>query len=193
MPRSKSKAREGITTDWARIERWLDDRAPKIRASLRDGATKERIRDAGKAMRIALPVEVREAYAIHDGQHGGPPLFGEWALLSLDDMVTEWQSLKDLLDDGTLVGEDGMPSDPIRDNWWHPKWIPFASDSSGDFYCFDLAPLPGGDKGQVISYWHTDARREVLAPGFAAWLHQFADDLEQGRYRVADGWLERVE
>jgi cell wall assembly regulator SMI1 len=192
VPRSSVKTHSDLAADWAAIERWLDDHAPPIRATLRESATSEQIHEASQAVNATLPADVRASYGIHDGQTGGPPLFGEWALLSLADMTTEWRALKSLLDDGTLSGESGATSGPVRDDWWHPKWIPFASNSSGDFYCLDLAPLEGGVIGQVISYWHADARREVLAPGFGAWLHAFREDLEAGRYQVVDGWLERA-
>jgi cell wall assembly regulator SMI1 len=190
---SESISTGDVRDDWGRIERWLDANAPAIRTTLRDGASHEQVSGAGNTMDAALPSDVRESYGIHDGQYGGPPLFGEWSLLSLDDMMKAWRVMKNLLDDGTFVADGGNPTGPIRENWWHGKWIPFAGDGSGDFYCLDLAPSAGGDEGQIISFWHADARRELLAPSFAAWLHRFADDLENGLYAVVDGWLERAE
>jgi cell wall assembly regulator SMI1 len=183
----------GVAASWARIEAWLAANAPAIRASLRGGATEDRIRAAAQVMDATLPVDVVESYGIHDGQSGGPPLFGTWWLLSLDGMTAEWSTLKEYLDDGVIGADAGEPIGPIREDWWHTKWIPVAHNNAGDYRCVDLAPEPSGHEGQVIAYWHADPRREVLAADFATWLRQFADDIEAGHYRVENERLKRAD
>jgi cell wall assembly regulator SMI1 len=55
---------------------------------------------------------------------------------------------------------------------------------SGNHYCADLDPAPGGHVGQIIWFQHTDGPIRVVASGFADWLRQYAADLEGGRYRL---------
>jgi cell wall assembly regulator SMI1 len=175
---------------WQRIEAWLEKNAPEIRADLQRGASGADMTKAGRTLSVSLPDDLRQSYRIHDGTKGsGPPLLGEWRLLSLSAIAREWKTLKRLLDDGTFPSDSGDVDEGIKDVWWSAGWIPIASNSAGDFRCVDLDPDEGGQAGQVIGYWHADARRELLAPSFERWLTTFADELEAGAYRIEDGWL----
>jgi cell wall assembly regulator SMI1 len=48
-----------------------------------------------------------------------------------------------------------------------------------------LVPTSGGSIGQIILMWHDDDTRTLIAPSFRAWLNQFADDLEAGKYMLS--------
>ena len=52
----------------------------------------------------------------------------------------------------------------------------------------DLDPYPGGSVGQVISVWHDQPLRTVLAPSFCHWLDGFANGLESGLYMFSDDY-----
>jgi cell wall assembly regulator SMI1 len=71
----------------------------------------------------------------------------------------------------------------VKEDIWNSRWIPFASDESGNFLCVDYDPAKGGDIGQVILWASDPPYVEVIAPSFRAWLEQFANDLEAGKYK----------
>jgi len=177
---------------WQRIEQWLQANAPDIGADLAPGASDATLAAAAAAFGAALPDEMADSYRIHDGARGGAaPLFGDWRLLTLANAIKAWKQItrdNEDLDDAADEVED-VAAPQIGPAWWNPAWIPVASNSSGDYLCVDLAPAAAGTRGQIISYYHAEPRRELVATGFAQWLADFADDLERGAYRVEDEWL----
>jgi cell wall assembly regulator SMI1 len=100
--------------------------------------------------------------------------------------MDEWRVWKELLDGGDFDDSSSKPDGPIQTDWWNPKWIPLSYNGSGDHHCLDLDPAPGGQVGQIITVWHDWEHREVIASNFQAWLEQFADDLESGKYSVSE-------
>jgi len=83
-----------------------------------------------------------------------------------------------LVDAGEFATDTSTPDEGIRSDWWHPGWIPFASNGCGDSLCIDLAPTATGVAGQIISMNHETAQRRLLAPSFAQFLNQLAEQLE---------------
>jgi cell wall assembly regulator SMI1 len=177
---------------WQRIENWLQQNSPEIMADLLPGASDDQISQLEQTTQSQLTEDVEVSYRIHNGTRGGgPPLMGNWRLLKLEQIAREWTLQEQLSADGVFEDDECEHKDPIQPVWWNAQWIPIGSNSSGDFICLDLNPAPGGNVGQVISYWHTDPDRKVLANSFRDWLTKFADDLESGQYRVEEGWLLR--
>jgi cell wall assembly regulator SMI1 len=178
---------------WKRIEKWLEQNAPDINADLAPGASDAALAAAATAFGATLPEEMANSYRIHDGARGGaPPLFGDWRLLSLAAAVKAWKSITPPTDDETSDDVEDVAAPQIKAEWWNPQWIPVASNSSGDFLCVDLDPAKAGTRGQIISYYHAEPRRELIAAGFEQWLSAFAVDLERGEYRIEDEWLTRT-
>lgn len=167
---------------WARIEASLQRNAPDTLSTLEPGATDSQIAEADQALAVSPPQEVHESYRIHNGMRGGAGgLVNWWLLLPLAAIVSEWSVLKQLWDDGTFEGMEGDAAVQIKPMWWNPRWIPFLSNSSGDFYCIDLDPEPTGSHGQIISFFHSEPRRELIAPDFRSWLEGVATTLERAR------------
>jgi len=175
---------------WNRIDSWLQANLPEIYSDLLPGATEEEIRLAEEHMGVYFPEDVKISYRIHNGQIGDEsPLLGEWELLSLEDMINQWNIMKKLFDAGKFTNIASKPIGPVRADWWNIKWVPVAYNGAGDLYCLDLAPASGGEVGQIISFWHMDEKRERLASNFRNWLHRYADDIENGKYKVENGKL----
>ncbi len=175
---------------WSRVDSWLEANAPDMLGSLLPGATDKQIRAAEAALGIDFPEDVKESYGIHNGQNDlGAPLMGEWQLLSLKDMVRQWKIMKKLVASGTFAESQARPVGAVKADWYNLKWIPVAYNGAGDLRCVDLDPPSRGKAGQIVSFWHTDDKRERLAPSFQAWMKEFADDLEHGNYKVEDGQL----
>src|SRR5262245_54196686 len=148
-------------------------------------------------MSVTLPDDVRACYRIHDGQQPVLVNVTYWPglrtvpgfldgdpWLGLREMVEYWTDLHSLL--GEFAGISGSPRGPIRSDWWHPKWLPVTKHGGGgDLRCLDLAPKSRGKVGQVITWYHDDAFRGVVAKSFTEWLAAFAADLERGQYTTA--------
>ncbi len=168
---------------WNRIDIWLAANLPEVLNSLQPGSTDQAISETEAFLGVTFPSDIRDSYKIHDGQLSESPGFlGGWEFLSLDNIRDQWNVWKELLDDGAFEGLKSEPNGPIQDDWWDPKWIPLTYDGSGNHHCLDLNPAQGGDLGQIITMWHDDPTRSMVASSFRAWLEQFAHDLEIGEY-----------
>jgi cell wall assembly regulator SMI1 len=175
---------------WQRIENWLELNSPEILADLLPGVSDDQIFELEQKLQIQFTEDFKASYRIHNGSRGGgPPLMGAWRLLKLDLIDREWSLQEELSAEDVFEDDECEHEDPIQPVWWNAQWIPISSNSSGDFICLDLNPEPGGSIGQIISYWHTDPVRKILAHSFREWLIKFADDLEANRYQVEGDWL----
>lgn len=170
---------------WNKIENWLKSHNSAIFNNLSSGATEEKIMRIEDEMNIQFPEDFKQSYLIHNGQESETtPLIEEWELLSLEYILDEWHIMKNLYDQGRFLDATSKPIGEVKSDWWNPKWIPIASNGAGDLVCLDLDPAVGGNIGQIISFWHMDEQREKLADNFKSWLQQFANDLENGKYKV---------
>lgn len=68
-----------------------------------------------------------------------------------------------------------------------PGGLNLTANGAGDYWCIDLAPLPEGHVGQIISFSHESSPDCVIATSFQTLLATFVDELEAGRY-VIHGW-----
>lgn len=168
---------------WNRIEHWLQANAPQIAETLQAGATEQQIDALESLLGTALPRDLRESMRIHDGQaaHAEVGFVDAQEFLSLERIRSEWVVWKDLLHTGTFEDSESDPAEGIRSDWWNPLWVPLTYDGAGNHSCIDLAPAEGGSVGQMITMWHDDAERTLLAPSFRAWLEAYATAMEDGR------------
>jgi hypothetical protein len=88
------------------------------------------------------------------------------------------------------VTEFGPPG-AIRRVGDHPGWIPFATDTFGDYLAVDMAPGPNGRPGQVILIGrHHDAGPIYVAESVTELIRSHADALRADRIeRDEDGQL----
>ncbi|GAB3406414.1 SMI1/KNR4 family protein [Flindersiella endophytica] len=105
---------------------------------------------------VALPRDLQALYAAADGDGGrgllhGYGWFGLEMLAELADPGARWWVRRGWRRyvDGSFVHEYGPPL-TIRRVEDHPAWIPFATNTFGDYLAVDLAPGPRGRPGQVI-------------------------------------------
>jgi cell wall assembly regulator SMI1 len=172
---------------WARIESWIRRNAPQVLDVLHPGASDVQIAELEEVLSIEFPEDFKASYRLHNGQSTyGYGLINGCELLSLERIRDEWQVWKTLLESGTFQTEDGQdqgcePAPGVCNVWWHPKWIPFTYDGGGNHDCLDLNPTESGTAGQIITMWHDEPAREIVAPSFQAWLNQYAESLEAGR------------
>jgi cell wall assembly regulator SMI1 len=178
---------------WLRIEQWLAANAPVILESLLPGATDEEILRTETYLDVTFPEAVRESYLIHNGQAiNVVGLIGEWELLSLDGIRSNWKTWKYLLDSGNFNDWEVVPAVTVVSSWWDAKWIPLTTNYTGDHYCLDMTSTPISKTGQIISLLHDAPQRAVVASSFRSWLTGFADDLENGAYTYSEEYDELV-
>jgi cell wall assembly regulator SMI1 len=182
----KRRRRAGVKTLWKRIGKSLARLSNDTLASLHSPVDPAKLAKAMSELGIRLPRDVRDSYAIHDGQTEGSALIGGYRLLPLERVLAEWRVFKTLHDEGEFDGKETDTDAGIRPEWWNPGWVPIAGDGTGDFHCIDIAPAKGGSKGQVIHFVHDEAVRHVVAESFREWLLVFSDDLNDGAYRASD-------
>jgi cell wall assembly regulator SMI1/predicted DNA-binding WGR domain protein len=175
-PPAKAPARKGsalsvqaaVDKAWAKAEKQLLALGQLDR--LAKGASATAIRKAEKRLGVSFPEDFRASYARHDGADYASLLEGR-EFLSLESIFKQWKIWKELHDDGTFEDNEGDPDDPgIKEDWWNPKWIPFTHDASGNHHCIDLDPERGGKYGQVISMWHDDSSRTLVARSFTEFI-----------------------
>ena len=102
-----------------------------------------------------LPSDFKEAWKIHNGNgdtkgsllppldaagdmYGNSQTPGGYYLMPCKELIQEWQNWKGLVDSGEFADTPSGPDKGIQDSWWHPGWIPFASNGGGDSICLDL-------------------------------------------------------
>jgi len=173
-----------VKATWKRIELFLAEHGPTQAKSLAPGATDAQIEKLESHIGIALPKQLRDSLAIHDGQKEEcdfiPDGYGSFYFLRLCEIRREWDSWNSLMKYDEFDDSNAQTDAGVAQSWWNRGWIPFASNGASDSLCVDLAPARGGKKGQVIMMRHDDPRRPILAPTFAAWLHQLAESLKAG-------------
>ncbi|ODQ66632.1 cell wall assembly and cell proliferation coordinating protein [Nadsonia fulvescens var. elongata DSM 6958] len=86
--------------------------------------------------------------------------------------------------DNWLYHQESVPEECIQKVYAHPGWIPLAKDFCGNNIAVDLAPGPRGKWGQVILFGRDFDRKFVVAPSWAAFLAQLADDFGNGNVEV---------
>jgi cell wall assembly regulator SMI1 len=177
-----------VADGWKKIDAWLQANNPGLKKTLNNPASDKQIAELEKVVGVKLPADFTQSLRIHDGQMYSegdliPPTeegASGYFLMASGDIAEEWQNRKKLRDSGEFADKESGPDPGIKDAWWHPGWIPFASNGGGDSLCLDLAPTKVGKAGQVITMNHESARRELLAPSFAEWLAALAEAIEGG-------------
>jgi len=168
---------------WNKLENLLAFYSPALCAALKPPATEAEIRTAEQALQIKFPKILRDSFLIHNGTgREGPYLLEGFALLSLDEIVSEWK-----INQGAYEDQDNQEVDPeVQAKWWHSAWIPLSYDGAGNHHCLDLAPSAEGSSGQILSFWHDAPERRVLAKNFKEFIAGFVKALQIGLYTYSE-------
>jgi ankyrin repeat protein len=187
-PRDDFQVAPSVTETWDRIYSLLGKVSLELAGLLSGPATIAQLEELQQEVGIGLPDDFRDCYLIHNGQSLEsafliPPVQCDghpYRLLSCGEVLATWKMWHEL----DLVGQfvDCRPGcDPgLRDAWWLPGWVPFASNGMGDLLCVDLTPASHGRVGQVFILNHEGPGRYLLASSFSLWLHHLANALSQG-------------
>jgi cell wall assembly regulator SMI1 len=178
---------------WVRFEKWLENNAPHLLDLLNPGASQADIDKLETLIGKKLPDDFIEFYKIHNGQQqiGCDGIIDSEFLLSIDDIINQWECWQSLLESGQFqdAGEF-MTSEPdkgIKNDWWNSLWVPFTYNNSGDHICIDLDPTSDGNFGQVMHMWHDSGNRDLYANSFTEWISNYIIGLEIGKYVYEEG------
>ena len=191
---------------------WVGNNLPEVKESLNPPATEDEIKKTENMLSVTLPIALKEMYQRHNGQNGklaseqlgGEPVSSEnvhlWRIipglfyglpfLSLNEMVEEWESWVEALDNPYLDAEDmnAMSSShvpglvkPVSVN---RKWIPFTSGP--DHLGIDLDPGPKGTVGQVINFGRDEDVKYVIANSFGEFLEWYVTELDAGNFTIVE-------
>lgn len=187
----KSAAGSGGSVDavWNDIEAWYGEHAPDQVENLAEGAGDAQIAAFRKATKLALPDDYEASLRRHDGY----VYIDDYEYVPLENVQETWSDMKDNLKEreyeGMEVADTG--GGVIKDTFWNAGWIPFAEDGGGNLLCLDMDPGPKGKKGQVVKWEIGAGPGPTEHDSFTAWLAAYRDDLLAGKFKVADGSIER--
>lgn len=170
-----------METIWKRIEAWFANHAPDMLEEFRPPASNRNINHLEDTIGIRLPAELESSYKIHDGSWA-LRMFPRGNLMGVQAIEQEWLKWREVSDSGVFADWGAEPEGPIKPVHWSLRWLPLTDCGSGNHFCADLDPAPGGHVGQIIWFDRVDGPVRVVASGFAEWLALYATDLEAGRY-----------
>ena len=153
---------------WARYTAKATKAHTPFTTYLNDGATSNQIDSAERAVRCEFPADLRQLLSLHNGSMNYHVLPG-WELFSAERIADEWK-----------IWEDLYRAQFKPENYNCVRWIPFCGDGGGNHLCVDMEPAEGGISGQVITMWHNDARRELIANSLTEFIEIIAGDFERG-------------
>lgn len=185
------KSRRSVKAAWNRLERWCGRCLPRLLKNFNSGATTMQVQSFERAIGRELPNDVRESYAIHNGQarEGEPTglIFG-LPILPLARVLKEWKAWRPVERHNAefRARQQSFPNGAIQLDYTNPGWIPLTLDWSGNHIGVDLAPGSKGTLGQVIVFGRDEDKKFVAAPSWAAFLNDIADELERGNYLMDD-------
>ena len=174
MARKLAKPMVGVDDLVGRLERWLAANRPDYLAALQPATSDEALDAFQMRFSLELPDTFRALYRWRNGQ---PPSCSE--SLQLNRMLC---SLEEIAEVKAML--DGMVDTDFEEpEWWRRGWVPFLSNGGGDYVCIDLAAEDGGQPGQVLTFWHNSADRDVRFASFAAWLADLVQSMDNGRLK----------
>ncbi|MEX1026734.1 MAG: ankyrin repeat domain-containing protein [Candidatus Paceibacterota bacterium] len=174
-----------IPKAWDALEASLATNHRKLFQSLAPGASQLEITELIGLTKIRMTKEVKDFFLRHSGQTGEQGIVWEpdsdehFLLLSTSQAMREWKVWNDLMEAGDFEGEEVSADSGVRPCWWHAKWLPFASNTAGDFLCFDCGPAKGGKNGQVITLWHESRGRRIAYASIRHMLNELISHYEQ--------------
>lgn len=190
---------------WDSLEVWWRERfGEPFLAHLRPGVSASMLDELEKVVGRPLPADFRASYQRHDGQEefyddGGegklvPGICFGLPLMPLDEIEHELEAWRELIEelkaDGSLAefdeDQESQPEGHVKPVYMDPLWVPFASDSGGNFLAIDLDPDTQGTVGQVINMGRDEHTKYVIAPSFGAFLSYVATELRGGNYTLTE-------
>ena len=175
---------------WECYLRAIEKSHPPFRTLFAAGADASAVDRLERDLSLKLPSDLRHLLGKHAGSLGEQQVLPGWELFSPVRIGDEWRIWEELRRT-EFVPDDITcdPEGPIKpDEWWRLAWIPFTGDGGGNHLCVDMDPARGGTAGQVITMWHDDATRALIAPSLTDFIEILARDAESGSITWDADW-----
>lgn len=184
-----------MKNSFEKIAQWLEQHDPENAPPFNHPASEDDIAATQQRLGLELPAAVKDLYRLANGQPSNAiSLEGSFVLMSLDEITDATAFLNEEFPDGINVyaSDDAVvdADQGIRPSWWSRSWIPIMQNGGGDYLCVDLDPVDAGHSGQIISYYHDEMFRSLVARGVDVLLDDLAMRLASGRCRIEDGMIE---
>jgi cell wall assembly regulator SMI1 len=157
---------DAISKLWQRLESWLATHRKRYFEGLAPGATPAELEELQRALGMPLPAELSAWLKRHNGQ-------------SYDftgSFVESWNLMTTRQIAGAKRELDAMATD--TPSGWQKTWIPFLSDTQGDYVCLDTTESPP----PVRELWVGQPEHRIVAPSLTAWFVRFVEEVERGEY-----------
>lgn len=176
---------------WNVYKEALFGKMPALRETLLPGASEAALAAAEQEIGVSFPTAFRELYLANDGDTH-EALCGVilgFHFLTLDTLLSEWRSWKDLADQPEHNRAEFFSSEPeghIQRRYADRKWIPFCTDDGGNFIGIDLDPDVNGIKGQVINFGRDEQNKAVLGTDINAFLERLTRIIRSDHFVIED-------
>nr|MCR5126920.1 SMI1/KNR4 family protein [Lachnospiraceae bacterium] len=176
---------------WEAYKEALFAKMPSPKATLREGASAADIRDAENELGLRFPEELKGLYLANDGDNKKSVCGMILGLhfLSLNEMRREWRSMKKTLEDPAINNNCQSTSTPegcIKRCYGNNKWLPLASDASGNYIGIDLDPDIHGTAGQIINWGRDEENKMVFAKNADAFWERLTGIVNSRDFFIGD-------
>lgn len=195
LPAYKATLRPGVSArDLAEFEAEIGRPLPD------DVRESWRIRDGQRALPGAVPDAVNDEYAARADAHPDfeypafvGPVFGHGLLSLLADAcpttgrsaLKVWKGWAGIADGDNTAADRFCKSTPdgaVRLRYASRGWVPLGAFTDTDYFGVDQDPGSGGVAGKVFNFGRNEEHRCVLAPSWAHFLSDAADELAAGNF-----------
>jgi cell wall assembly regulator SMI1 len=145
-----------------KLDVWLKSNRPIYYQDLQPPWTDEQFARIQELAGEAAPDSYHALYGWKGGQSAlaAENLYEDWRFLQFEEARIEYQTYNELYEMGEFK----------KQNWWHPKWIPFLLNESGVLMCVDLTGSFGGNPGQLVTFSLEDPARSREFPDLEVFL-----------------------
>ena len=176
---------------WITYKEVMFAKMPSLSRTLRSGVTVDDIRAAETEMGITFPEALKKLYMTNNGDDGKAlcGMICGFHFLSLEALLSEWRSLKNIAENPEINNRGQFSSDPvgyIRKCYADVKWIPVCTDGSGNFIGIDLDPDLNGTAGQVINFGRDEFNKTVLAGDLNAFFERLSRFINSNDFYIDD-------
>lgn len=153
--------------------------------NLKPRAAESQLEAVEAELGFSIAAGLRQAWLLANGAERDVPVFMRPGYLTAYDFLPQEKAIAGrarMADRASrYVGyEEPAPRDArIRDGWFHPGWLPFASFGGATLLLMvDHSPSETGTPGQIIAFTHDPDQITWVAPSFAALLEGSITEIE---------------
>jgi cell wall assembly regulator SMI1 len=170
-----------VTESFAKFQTWMLENAPDV--TFRPPVNPVAIEDFCIKSGINLPDDLRQILLISDGEtRKSAGSFGNWRLMPIAEIQAAWGWLTQVTAKGAFSDLTADVSPYFQNGWWHPGWVPFICNDTGDYFCLDTQPPKSSRGGQILLFFQDRPERPLIAASLAGWVDRISRDLSAGVY-----------